>query len=354
MDILDSQVHLGPGGAAEMVKAMDALGIASVLVDEWWMGTPGHPYYPVGEERAGNPHHFAHHRARLLAVSRPLRIPCPGRPARSGLRAVVKFWRDNPNVKALRLSPGMTRAETAAFAAGEDDPIFQCAADLGLPVFVQISGNATCVARYADKFPSVKIIICHTGMPPGPVLATIFGQMEGLPDSAEYWAKVGAEPKDQAWAKVLRAADNKNVALKWAHARGDVRRPGYPNLARPALSQAGAGGVRRRADHVGLRHLGQPDRRKLGRTDLRHPREPGAEREREGVDPRRHCARMAELAGGLGQNLPLEPVRRQRPGELGEDKRPARSTVAIPAKVSLSARASVIAGLAKLVEEVNQ
>jgi hypothetical protein len=44
MDILDSQVHLGPGGAAEMVAAMNALGIASALIDEGWMGTPGHPY----------------------------------------------------------------------------------------------------------------------------------------------------------------------------------------------------------------------------------------------------------------------------------------------------------------------
>ena len=49
MDIFDSQVHLGPGGAAEMVAAMNALGIAQALIDEWWIGTPGHPYYGVGE-----------------------------------------------------------------------------------------------------------------------------------------------------------------------------------------------------------------------------------------------------------------------------------------------------------------
>ena len=247
MDIMDSQAHLGPGGAAEMVKAMDALGIASVLVDEWWMGTPGHPYYPVGEGGLA-----------IRTTSPTTELACwqyPGRFAflvradrrDPDLKHVIKFWRDNPNVKALRLSPGMSRAETKAFAEGEDDAIFQCAADFGLPVFLQISGHCDLVARYAKKFPSVKIIICHTGMPPGPVLAAIFSQMEGLPDSAEYWARVAAEPKDQAFAKVLKAADNTNVALKWAHAPVMFEAPGYPNLGtRPWLKQAvGAFGAER-------------------------------------------------------------------------------------------------------------
>jgi hypothetical protein len=43
MDILDSQVHLGPGGAAKMLAAMDALGIHSV--DEWWKGALDVPGY---------------------------------------------------------------------------------------------------------------------------------------------------------------------------------------------------------------------------------------------------------------------------------------------------------------------
>ncbi|MGE3689815.1 MAG: amidohydrolase [Novosphingobium sp.] len=247
MDILDSQVHLGPGGAAEMVKAMDALGIASVLVDEWWMGTPGHPYYPVGE--GGKAIRTTSPTTELACWQYPGRFAFLVRADRRDpdLKHVLRFWRDNPNVKALRISPGMTRAEIAAFAAGEEDPIFECAAELGLPIFVQISGNIELVKRYADKFPSVKIVICHTGMPPGPVLATIFGQMEGLPDSAEHWAKVGAEPRDQAWAKVLRTADSPNVALKWAHAGAMFDAGGYPQLAaRPYLKQAlGAFGAER-------------------------------------------------------------------------------------------------------------
>lgn len=239
MDILDSQAHLGPGGAAEMVKAMDALGIASVLIDEWWMGTPGHPYYPVGKN--GEAIRTTSPTTELACWQYPGRFAFLVRADRRDpdLRAVLKFWRDNPNVKALRTSPGMSRAEIAAFAAGDEDPIFACAAELDLPIFVQINGNVALLDRYAAKFPSVKIIICHTGMRPGPVLAKIFGQMEGLPDSDEHWAKVGAEPMDQSWAKVLRAADNPNVALKWAHTGAMFDAGGYPNLAaRPYLKQA--------------------------------------------------------------------------------------------------------------------
>src|SRR5262249_6585405 len=47
MDIVDAQVHLGPGGASEMVAAMDAIGIKAAMIDEWWVGTPGHPGYTL-------------------------------------------------------------------------------------------------------------------------------------------------------------------------------------------------------------------------------------------------------------------------------------------------------------------
>ena len=36
MDIVDSQVHFGPGGVNELFARMDALGINAVLADEFW------------------------------------------------------------------------------------------------------------------------------------------------------------------------------------------------------------------------------------------------------------------------------------------------------------------------------
>lgn len=36
MDIVDAQLHLGRGAVAPTLEAMDALGITSVLLDEFW------------------------------------------------------------------------------------------------------------------------------------------------------------------------------------------------------------------------------------------------------------------------------------------------------------------------------
>ena len=239
MDIVDSQAHMGPGGAAEMVAALDALGISCVLIDEWWMGTPGHPYYPVGE--GGKAIRTISPTVELAEWTYPGRFSHLVRVDKRDpeLYNVVKFARDCPNVRALRVSPGMTRAEMKSFADGEMECIFAAAADFGFPIFVQISGNTHLLAPYLEKFRSVNVIICHCGMPPGKMLWPIFAQMEGLPDSQEYWGKVGAEPLEQAFDKVLRIAEHPNVALKWGHAPTMFDAPGFPNEGtRPYLRKA--------------------------------------------------------------------------------------------------------------------
>lgn len=237
MDIVDSQIHMGPGGIAETLAAMDALGIASVLVDEWWMGTPGHPHYRVddGAIRTTSP------TAELAAWTHPGRFaylvrPDPRDPE---LKAVIRMVRDAEHARALRLSPGMTRAEMADFASGVYDPVFALACDNGLPVFLTISGHVDQVHRIVEAFPESRLIVCHCGMPPGGRLWPIIAQMEGLPDSEAYWRKVAEEPLDRAFAKVLRLADRPQVALKWAHAGVMFDAAGYPNrAARPYLRQA--------------------------------------------------------------------------------------------------------------------
>ena len=46
MDIVDAQIHIGPGRIEEVEAAMDALGIGAVLVDEEWMwGLQQQPHY---------------------------------------------------------------------------------------------------------------------------------------------------------------------------------------------------------------------------------------------------------------------------------------------------------------------
>lgn len=237
MDIVDSQVHLGPGGAAEMVAAMNALGIKSVLVDEWWMGTPGDPGYRVGDGafRPTSP------TAELASWTYPGRFSYLMRvdPRDPDLKAVIRFARDATYARALRISPGMTRAEVAAFANGVYDEVFASASDCGLPIFVQIAGHTHLLERMIKKYPDSRIIICHCGMPPGAKLWPIFARMESLPDSMDYWRVVGEEPRDQAFDKVLRAGQWPQVALKWAHAPVMFDAAGYPNLAaRPFLRKA--------------------------------------------------------------------------------------------------------------------
>lgn len=237
MDIVDSQVHLGPGGAAEMVAAMDALGIAAALIDEYWVGTPGEPFYrlPGGATRTTSP------TAELAAWTWPGRFSYLVRldPRDPELAAVIRLARDAAHVRALRVSPGMTRAELADFASGVYDPLFALAADAGLPVFVHLGGQTQLLERVARAWPDCRIVICHCGMPPGGALWPIIAQMEGLPDSEAHWRKVAEEPHDRAFARVLQAADLPNVALKWAHAPVSFDAAGYPNLAaRPYLRAA--------------------------------------------------------------------------------------------------------------------
>jgi predicted TIM-barrel fold metal-dependent hydrolase len=239
MDILDSQVHLGPGGAAEMVAAMDALGIRSVLVDEWWMGTPGLPYYGVGEGRKGI--RTTSPTAELAAWTYPGRFSYLVRidPRDPDMKTVIRFVRDADHARALRISPGMTRADLKDFADGVYDEVFAHASEYGLPIFLQIAGHADLLERVVRKYPDSRIVICHCGMPPGAKLWPIFAQMEGEPDSAEYWRKVGETPLDESFGKVLRAAEHPQVALKWAHAPVMFDAAGYPNLAaRPFLRKA--------------------------------------------------------------------------------------------------------------------
>jgi predicted TIM-barrel fold metal-dependent hydrolase len=236
MDIVDSQVHIGPGGASEILAAMDALGIKSVLNDEFWLGTPGHPGYQVGKAyRPTSP------TAELAAWTYPGRFSYLVRVDRfdPDLRQVVKMAKDAAYVRALRISPGMNRAETNGFSDGEFDEVFKAAIDYDLPMFVQIAGNTDLLAKRMEMFPKARVIICHCGMPPGKKLWPIFAKIEGLADSMDYWGKIGAEPVSQAFDKVLRIADKPNVGLKWAHAPTMFDAGGYPNEGtRPFLKKA--------------------------------------------------------------------------------------------------------------------
>lgn len=228
MDIVDTQIHIGPGGIAEAIAAMDALGIQSVLIDEWWMGTEGHPSYKFGDfVRSATP------TAELASWSYPGRFSYVIRPDRRDpeLGSLIRLARDSSYARALRIIPGITRAEAKSFAEGAYEEVFANAAECNLPIFAAVGGIIHLLQPYLEKFPSVKVIVCHCGMPPSKVIRPAIAALEGLPDSEEYWSNFCNEPIATALDNVLRIADYPNVALKWAHASAAFEAPGFGNKA---------------------------------------------------------------------------------------------------------------------------
>lgn len=241
MDIVDTQIHLGPGGAAEKLAAMDALGITSVLIDEWWGGwwgtRPGEPAYRVGEGavRTTSP------TAELASWTYPGRFSYLVRvdPNDPEIRSVIRFARDSSYARALRIVTPLPHPELAAFADGSYDKVFAAASEFDLPIFVSLLGHSDLLGRYLEKFPDVKVIIDHCGMPPAMAMVPMVVQFEGLPDSERYWTTLASAPLEESFNKVLSMAKWSNVALKWAHAPSRLNAAGYPNeAARPFLRKA--------------------------------------------------------------------------------------------------------------------
>jgi predicted TIM-barrel fold metal-dependent hydrolase len=234
MDIVDAQIHMGPGRIDEVLAAMDALGIRAVLVDEYWLRSfnnephhalPGGAYRPLAPtaEMAAqlHPERFSY----LLRVH-------PDDPEHA---AVIRQMRDAPGGRALRVDPGMSRASAARFAEGGYDHLFSAAADAGLPVFVFAPHQPAAFARIAGKFPQLKIVVDHCGVFSNSMRASIGG---GLParDEAQQLA---------LFDEVCALAEFANVALKWGHSSGMFDKPAWPGeglwpILRRAIAAFGA------------------------------------------------------------------------------------------------------------------
>ena len=240
MDIVDAQVHIGPGRIEETLAAMDALGIRGILIDEYWFGRKmGDPGYAVadGAFRPVQP------TAELAAWMHPERFSYLVRLDRNDkdVTTLIRMARDAPHARALRITPGMLAAEVEAFAAGEYAPICAAACDCGLPLFMFVPGRAGDVVQYARRFPSLRIVIDHCGLLSNSMRQKIGACGEPLSREAQL----------AAFEDVVALADFPNVALKWAHAPGDVRDAGLSRRGPVANSAQSARPLRRGPDHVG-------------------------------------------------------------------------------------------------------
>lgn len=231
MDIVDAQLHLGRGMIEATLEAMDSLGIAAVLIDEFWGGrlgaepthiAPGYRLpngawrtaFPTAEEASLlHPDRFAY----LVRIDR--RDP--------ELESVMRTIASTPNARAFRLQPVWTVEEAAAFAAGAYEPLLDLAQDLGLPLCWFIPGYVELLAPYAARYPQLTLVIDHCGM-----------GFPNIPPGRE--AEAAARSQSVGYFdEVLKLAEHPNVALKWSHAQTRFGASQYPyEPLRPLLRRA--------------------------------------------------------------------------------------------------------------------
>ncbi len=245
MEIVDSQIHFGPGGIAETIAAMDALGISAVLADEFWGLDNWGPGYtlPNGAYRVTSP------TAELAAWMHPTRFAHVLRVDRLDpeVESVVRMAKDAPHCRAIRMLPALTATELEAFAAGAYDPIFALAERIGLPVFLFIAGHVELMPRYLERFPGLRFVVDHCGMPMEDNISFLDA---ATPDQKQ------AERDAGYFDEVLRLAAWPNVALKWSHAQGMFGIRDYPSeglrpILRRAIAAFGANRIMWASDHGG-------------------------------------------------------------------------------------------------------
>ncbi len=245
MEIVDSQIHFGPGGIDKTLAAMDAVGVDAVLADEFWGLDNWGPgcTLPNGAYRVTSP------TAELAAWLHPDRFSYVLRIDRLDPEAesLVRMAKDAPHCRAIRMLPALTAAELEAFASGAYDPIFTLAERIGMPVFLFIAGHVELMPRYLAQFPRLQFIVDHCGMP---MEANISFLDAATPDQQH------SGPDVAYFDEVLKLAVHPNVALKWSHAQGMFGMRDYPSIGlRPYLRRAidafGANRVMWASDHGG-------------------------------------------------------------------------------------------------------
>jgi predicted TIM-barrel fold metal-dependent hydrolase len=209
-DIVDAQLHIGPGSFEPYLEAMNSLGINSVLIDEFWVTSvtqsptqvdPGYRL-PNGAWRAIYPV------AQLAATLHPDRFSYFVRLDRADpdLESVARLVASSPSGRGFRITPRLTAEETSAFMSGAFEPMMEILQEIGLPLCLFVPGLAEYLPFYLRKFPRLQFVIDHCGM-----------GMPGLPPS--FSASEGERATSPTYfAEVLKLAEFPNVALKISHA----------------------------------------------------------------------------------------------------------------------------------------
>jgi L-fuconolactonase len=219
MDILDAQVHLGPESFELTLEAMNALGVASILIDEFWTGaldkaqTEPLPGYRLGNGawRAAAPI------AELASFLHPDRFSYFVRLDRRDpeLESVMRTIASTPNARAFRCIV-TSRSDFEAFVSGGYDQLLAIAQDVDMPVSIYSPGSVEHLPRYLKKFPKLTIMVGHCGM-------GVPGFPSGRTEAEERYAV-----STDYFNEVLKLAEHPNVAITLGHAPWQLREPGAP------------------------------------------------------------------------------------------------------------------------------
>lgn len=189
-DVVDAQVHLTLTlDEPALLAAMDELGIAGVVLDEFWhitddlRGMPSDPL-PDGAFRPLSP------LAQAAALKHPDRFAYLQRVERRDpeITAVMRLLGASPGCRAVRVVL-LNADERAAFGDGRYDQILGLAQAAGLPLCV-LGVDLACLSAVTQRYPDLPIVLDHCG-----------------------WAR-----NPQHWEQVLQASRLPTVHLKWCHA----------------------------------------------------------------------------------------------------------------------------------------
>jgi L-fuconolactonase len=228
VDIVDSQFHLTPGKADVMFGGMDAIGITSVLIEEYW--------WDLAEYRQGilNPGYRLENgawraifpNAELASILHPDRVSFYVRLDRRDprLESVMRVLGDSPFARGYRVMPVWTPDEAEVFVGGGYDELFALAQDVGMPICLVIPGWVHHLPRYLERYPDLTFVVDHCGIP----------REDAVPTS-----DLGGRTRLEYFDVVLQLAEHPNVALKWGHAQRLFEATDHPYEAiRPYLRRA--------------------------------------------------------------------------------------------------------------------
>jgi len=232
MDIVDVQLHLGPGPVEPALAEMDALGIRSVLIEEFWVSGQGkgpHDALMPGYRLPGGAWRAVYPTALSASLRYPDRFGYFVRLDRRDpdLESLMRGIAAEPGARGFRVLATRSVEDAAAFADGACDALFDLAQDIGLPVCVFAPGQVELLPRYLRKFPRLQFVLDHLGI-----------GMPGHPpgrSEAEEARTTGPAYFDE----VLKLAEYPNLAMKISHGPMLLRAGAYPfEAVRPHLRRA--------------------------------------------------------------------------------------------------------------------